>query len=610
MSEAVLSPAGDRVDDPSVVVRRTRSGSGGSRTRALPVAAFELAGVLLGPVVLFFLLGAEPYFLQNALDPQIYMGFAAEPDVLFERFGNTTYYGVRFGLLWPMELTTKLFGVTGGFFVMRWGLAVLACGTVYWSLRRLSGRPVACAAALFFITSPVTLRGLMTAYADTTSLVFLLAGASLLLVARAVPRRWLVLLGAGLLLAFAVHSNPFNVIAVAVVVGAWSVVEVRSRRWRLLLDYGILLGVALAVTGLAMAVYQVRFGFWNVVSPSIDGFRSTSSHEVDPFRSVTHEWLKFQVQLYVPIIVVVAYVAANVRSLRRVVAWELASVLMLCGMYAVLAADQFLRDGVMLETYFYSSALSPFTALAVAATLSSLWRNGSVAELTRWLVVALLVALPFVIDRLPGELAFGLFPWVPLFLVATGALALLSARAAATDAGDALRSRLATVAGVALLVSNSLLLFAPPRGVAEGTLFSPYYEQALGNRDRFGLDVYRLSFEFVELVPDLVSADGKVFVWSNPLRDPISGTLGGPFVGFSSTFQSLGPGIPEVSDWLASRIPYEPVDQLVLYDRDPAMVDQGEAALRARGVTITDVDKHVMSSGDLRYFVTILDIEP
>src|SRR4051812_7101802 len=97
-----------------------------SSQRRRPGLVFaELLAVLGSPVVLFYVLQVEPYFRQNGLDPYMYLGYSQEPGDLINRYGMT-YYSVRFGLLWPIEMTTKLFGVTGGFFVMRWALAVVS----------------------------------------------------------------------------------------------------------------------------------------------------------------------------------------------------------------------------------------------------------------------------------------------------------------------------------------------------------------------------------------------------------------------------------------------------------------------------------------------------
>jgi 4-amino-4-deoxy-L-arabinose transferase-like glycosyltransferase len=584
-----------------VVVRRARPALPSRRTQV-----GEILAVLGAPVVLFYLLQAEPYFRQNNLDPQIYMGYAYEPDSLFHRFGNTTYYGVRFGLLWPMEIATKIFGVTAGYFALRWVLAMIGGGLVYWSLRRLASRPVAAVAALTLITSPVALRALMTAYSDTTSLPYLAGGTALLIAARTVERRWMTILPAGMLLALAVHSNPFNAAIVMIVVVCWMLTEIPSRRWAIASDAAVLLAAAVGVTILGLAVYQARFGDWNIIKPSIDAARAISGDGGKAFRSPTNEWLKYHLHLYLPVLLLLAFVTVNLRRLRGLQAWEVATSLMLLGVYLFLIAQQFLLKSTMLETYYYASALAPFEALVIGAVFSTLWRSSNLAVAWQWGATSLVVVLPLLRNVALPNLEVDRFPTIPVLVSATTA-ALLPVGIRREPAG---RSLPAVVASTALVAGTFLILHAPPRTLPSGTLFHPRYEAALGNQDWAGLDVYRLSHEIQDITPPLRSSDGVILVWPAWDEDPTAGTLAGPFVGFSSNFQSQGPGLPFVDEWRVARIRSENIDQLVAFSVSEDELDNGVSALQASGVEIDTISNSVLQSGSLRYFVKIIDLAP
>jgi len=395
----------------------------------------------------------------------------------------------------------------------------------------------------------------------------------------------------------------------AVVVGAWAIVELNSRRARLVVDLGVIAAAVGVITVAGMVVYQIRFGVWNLVTPSLTAFKSVSGDTGNAFRSPTLEWTKYQLQLYVPLLALAAFAAANCRSVRKIAAWEATSALMLAGVFAALAADQFLREGTSLETYYYSSCLAPFTALVLAATLSSLWRTTRFAEWKRWAMVSLIVLVPFAMTVFTPHLEIDRFPAVlVLFMLSTG----LSFAAAQLRVSSGPRGRwvpvIAALASVVIITSTTLMLNAPPRTEPRGTLFNPHYENALGNRSRTGMDIYRLSFDMIAAVPPLISKDGTVFVWNNSLADPFTGTLTGTLAGFSSTFQNMGPGMPEVSPWLLSRIAYEDIDVLILLDKDPAQIREGVDALAARGVNIVGVEDKVLSSGAERYYLKLLDV--
>jgi len=395
----------------------------------------------------------------------------------------------------------------------------------------------------------------------------------------------------------------------AVVVGAWAIVELNSRRARLVVDLGVIAAAVGVITVAGMLVYQLRFGVWDLFTPSLTAFESVSGDTGNVFRSPTLEWTKFHLQLYVPLLALAAFAGANCRSLRRVAAWEITSFLMLLGLLGALAADQFLRNGTSLETYYYSSCLAPFVALSLAATLSSLWRTATLAEWKSWALVSLIVLVPLSMNIFAPDLEIDRFPAVLIMLVLCAGLAFTAAQMGVSQRPGRTWAPVAAVLATACVItSTTLMLNAPPRTEPRGSLFHPHYENALGNRSRTGLDIYRLSFDMIAAVPPLISKDGTVFVWNNPVRDPYTGTLTGTLVGFSSTFQSLGDGMPAVSDWLLSRIPYEDIDVLILLDKDPAQIRAGVDALAARGVDIVGVEDKVLSSGAERYYLKLLDV--
>jgi len=134
-----------------------------------PIAAEWLA-LLASPVAAFWLFGVEPFFRQNGVDPFIYIGYAWDGQDLWARYGPT-YYAVRFALLLPIRLTTALFGVEGGYFVLRYLLAAAAAVALYLPLRKLAVRPAGWLGVVLVLWSPIFLRALMTTYATTLAAI-------------------------------------------------------------------------------------------------------------------------------------------------------------------------------------------------------------------------------------------------------------------------------------------------------------------------------------------------------------------------------------------------------------------------------------------------------
>src|SRR5690606_118141 len=183
---------------------------------------------------------------------------------------------------------SELFGLTGGYFVLRYFLALLAGGAVYLVFRRLAGRGTAALGYTLFLTSPMAIRALTTSYSDTTGVPYLTAAIAGLLLGNGSERRWAWMSASGVLFGLAIHSNPFNAGLSAIAVGVWALTEAWSRRSGVLVDLGILAGGVVVVTVAGMAYYEWRYGTGNILQPSIDAARNYSGEAGDAFRAPTY----------------------------------------------------------------------------------------------------------------------------------------------------------------------------------------------------------------------------------------------------------------------------------------------------------------------------------
>ncbi|MDX6223365.1 MAG: hypothetical protein QOD91_2419, partial [Frankiales bacterium] len=161
----------------------------------------EVAGLLLAPVVVFFLLGEQGMTNTNIEDQRFYQAYAEHGDDLMLRLGNYRYYWVRLAFILPSRVTYDLFGAVGGFFVLRYLLVLVAIVPAYLLLRRLHGIGAGWVAVAAVLSSPVLLYAWGTDYPDSSSVSYLIAGTACLFmpVRGNRPERgrvgWLVLAG-------------------------------------------------------------------------------------------------------------------------------------------------------------------------------------------------------------------------------------------------------------------------------------------------------------------------------------------------------------------------------------------------------------------------------
>jgi hypothetical protein len=603
MIEVEHPPAGD------LDVARRQSRAGRVRNRL----AVELAAVVISPFALFTMLRAEPFSRQNGIDPFIYLGYSFDQKNLFARYGPT-YYGVRFGLLFPIKITTRLFGTVGGYYVLRYALALLAAGTVYAALRRTHGRGTAALGGVLLLTSPMFLRALMTAYSDTTGVPYLTASLALVVLTVGMPpsRARTVALGAvGLLVALAAHSNPVNVAVGGIVVFCATAVELPRRRWRTAGDLAALALPAVLVTAAAAGYYEWRFGTGNIAKPSIDAIHAYSGANGESFLAPTNDWLWYRFHLYIAPLTLASWVILRARHRRDVTSGELVVMGSLVLTYALLVVQQFGMRNASLEVYFYTSSLTGPMVLALVFTIAAALRRNPAREQITAALAALAVLLPLVRNIAWPDFEFDFGPWVPLLvLLCLGAVTLVAVRGPGLAAAP---TTFAATAAVALVVVNTAFLFGAPRNppLTDGQTFrfDPHFESALGNPDYSGLDWYKLTHDLVRQTPDLASDEGTVLFWY-PDSDNIINSLQSAFLWRQSALMSTGPGMPFLDDWRINRLVEQRARWLVTLAERPASLDEGLAALRARDVKVLRVEPFQLRSGKVVIYGATLVLDP
>jgi len=567
----------------------------------------EALALCLAPVVLYKLYRPEPFHLGNTIDPFLYLGYSWDPKDLIDRFGME-YYPVRFGLTLPIDLFTRMFGVEGGFFALRYVLALVGILPLYAYLKASRDRAVAVLGVLLYLTSPMLLRGLMSAYSDTTAIPYLTAAICILglLQVRPQTRRGPLLFVAGVALGLAVHSNPIIAVLVGVIAAVWGVAEIRSRRWRILTD-GLWIVAAVAVVTVAgVLVYWYRFDHPDIFSPSIDAATRLSGDDGDAFKAPDLAWLSYRFFLYLPPLIVVAWLIGPVRSSGAVGSDRPAShrdestmIAMLAALAGFFVVHQFVLGSSTLETYYYTSYLTPVIVLGLTLVIARMMSG--TAGWQRWVPAGLVFALPFLRRGIAPNWEFD---WNPgLIIVVVGALA----------AVIVVRrwSKVALTGCVAMLLANQAMLnnapSNPPLSDGQTFRFDPHYEQALDNQSS-SLGWYEMSHELTEIMPPLTSPSGNLLFWYDTNQSILS-SIQATYRSMPIAWQAGLPSMPAIDDAQMLRLSTENVDRLVLLALTDAEIRAATDALLARGVRIAEARPSQLTAPGYVIYADVLRIE-
>lgn len=557
-----------------------------SRRRWGAVTA-EAVALAVAPVVAFWIFGVEPFFRQNGVDPFLYIGYAWDGQDIWARYGPT-YYAVRFALLMPMRLSTVLFGVEGGYFVMRYLLALAAAVAVYLPLRRLSGRAAGWLGVGLLLWCPMFLRALMTTYSDTTGLpATMVLFAALLLSVGPLRRRsaWMVV--AGLAYGVAIHSNPILAVVAGTMLLPWAVVEIPRRRSRILLDGLVVLAGVVAVTLVGVIYYRERFGDADIFSPSLDAIRNLSGKGGEAFRAPDYSWLSFRYHLYLPPVVLIAWVITRWGRWRSTHEIERVAVASLAAMSAFFVVHQFLLGSSSLETYYYTSYLVGPLLVSLVVVLAALAEGFERGHAVLWSAALLAVLLPVARNLWFRRLQFDFWPAVPLLVSAVLAV-LVAARLWRAAPGRSPRWLAGSAIGAMVVVTTLFLLaapFSPPLGAKQKFRYDPYYHLAIGNGDDSGLGWYELTFDLINHTPPLAARGAHVLFWY-PDGPPMLNAIQSAYLWRSSAWQSTFEGMPFMDAWRIARLREEKVRYLVLLGETPEQLDAGVAALSQAGVVV------------------------
>ncbi len=550
----------------------------GPGRRGLIGRVAEVLALLASPGVFYVVLRLRGMAPVDLPDPSMHTTYIIDPRDIFTRyaavFAQTARLreAARVGFLVPGRTAYLLFGAVGGFFTLRYVLALIAVVPLYVLLKRLYGRWAGFAAVAVVMSSPVFVTAWGTDYPDSAAISYL-TGALCALAMPATSRRrpyWLLL--AGSLLTLAVWSHVAAVPLGAAMVVAYAAVRLLRSRDHLLRDAAVLAGSAVAVTGLLSLFSWLLIGQANFVTPTWQAVRYLDTPVQERlWHSANWHWVLYDPWLLVPPAALAAFVVVFARRSKGIGTPQLVVGLASLLAFGVAATLQFAGHVQMLEMAYFSSMLWSFVAVLVALTLAELaapfvtwvgaprrhrgggrsrlsWKKAP-ATLRHALPLVLLVAVALAYEADPHVPAMRLDGWGAVVAAIVVAAALVWRLGPGFSARGGHQRRSGTLrAGAGLLVfvvfvGASLVATVAPEAphrplpnVAVEPDSSPAWAKALGGSDTELVDAYQVTSELPGFVGHAAYPGEQLLTWWPHAE---TGELMGPIGMFHSGYDAV-----------------------------------------------------------------------
>ena len=536
----------------------------------------ESLGVLISPLVAFFVLRIRAMAPVELPDPSMHTIYIVDPSQMFVRYASAfastarMREGAQAGFLVIARLFYLAFGAVPGFFATRYLFALIAIVPSYVLLRRLYGAHAGVIAIVVLLSCPVILTAWGTDYPDSAVVSYVTAAVACF----AMPCRqrwrpaWLV--AAGALLTLATWSHGMGVTLAVTTVAVYFLVRLRRDRSLVLRDAALLATVAVGVTAVLIVASGLVLGQYDFILPTIhaEGFLNRPG-QIRLWHSSNWHWAPYVAYLLVPPSVVVVFAVSFWRRLKDIPTPQAFVGLACAGQLGVFAFGQFGYHVQTLEMHYFSSTIWGTVCLAFAVAVAELSSGLSERPFARWLPALLLLAVPLAYETDPHVPAFGWWPTGAALAAVTVVAAGLARLAKNKDFGPiGRRFGLGIVVVVSVVAMSGALLVVtvaprPKMPHLKGLALSgpdpvSDYAGALGGSSASLIDWYQVSAELPAFVGDPTYKGEQLLMWA-PTNEV--GTLLEPIGMFHAGFDLLPSGWPVLnaasSERLATRRPAE-----------------------------------------------------
>ena len=561
------------------------------RTRT--VAFMALLFVL--PGVLFYAVGARSIEPINGQDGYAYIGIVARTSDFLSRFPDS-YFGTRFGYIFPSDLFHWMFGFEVGHHLMRF--VILGTVAVLFKARGRLRNSVAIVVVVLFSISPIVLVSTFSTYTMSVGAIALLL--AVLLFAMYDTGRvgeFVIPALSSAVLAIAWNSH-LQLLLPSVVIFAIllcdRVFESKGKRLATFLTIGSAGLVGASITCLAgVLLLGTRYGIWNPWAPALE---FTSGPSNDLFKSDGFDWITWRhYVLLAPIAIVTCAITCLTerdpflrRILRRLT-------LVLVGLLLVYIYYQWVLRNIGFETFYHSSGFLTVCVATLALSVGVLLNRDN-----HTVAIGIAVLTFAVIAYVGGANVGGNF----LFVLVTAFVILITITVSAIYMQQVFRLSILSLVGLSawITVSSPHDFPATPGGYRT----DPLYDTALFSYDKSSMDRASVVNEISLMIPSRPSTDGEIRIWFNP-STPYD-QLSAPFLWYKSALQAPNdPPPPAITPTVERHLSESKPRFIAVIDGNMEHVSDGIGELTNRA-SYRLVWKRTVTSGSFSAHVAFLEL--
>ncbi len=360
----------------------------------------SLLAIAVAPILTVLVLRLPLINQLNYADPWFYTAYAWTPKHHFEIFG-WNYFSVRFPAIFAIGVFKRIFGVRGGYVLLRYVLAVASGASIFLCVRRFASTSAALGAALLLFMQPFFSRSLLWDYTSYIEVSVGLIGIALWYWSDGRRLLWTLLPGAAL--SAAVFANAFFGTAVFALLVLEGIAALRLGRTAMLRYAARVAVCALSAVGVFIIGYLGylailgRLDPYELLRPTLE-FIGESGKNSALYQQPISSWILHEPRIWTPVILSLALVAVLRRRIFDVTLE--ARVAQMCVGYTLLLwAYRFVAQTSDIETWWaYNTvvvAMAPAVGVLLHALMDQYGRRG------RYVLIAgavFLIAAIFVRD--------------------------------------------------------------------------------------------------------------------------------------------------------------------------------------------------------------------